>query len=336
MVVLEAPTFDGRLDPWTLINWLGEMDQFFDQIGLLEAMKVRFAKMKLRSRARDFWYSIENHRIRRGKPIITDWNEMKQILIEKYVPQSYQEKYLYQSSVKRENRFATDYVSQFEKDKRSVRAAMEAIRKDIHEGLKDLSEKIKLFVSLYQKKIHSNETKDSHLEDNGMGNEILEIKELQAPLEPSAENKLQVRIDEPKLCMEDLTEHVIESLLDEEKVQQESQELDAPATLQDKAVTLATLTPHIDFIIPKTLTRVMEHMPSFFLGLPKVLTELVQVPSTRVLILEHFKTRGRVFSNQGSMMREDNQEFFRIYYFKFYCYLFICYLVFKILSKLFR
>ena len=46
MVVLEAPTFDGRPDPWTLINWLGEMDQFFDQIGLLEAMKVRFAKMK--------------------------------------------------------------------------------------------------------------------------------------------------------------------------------------------------------------------------------------------------------------------------------------------------
>ena len=63
MVVLEAPTFDGRPDPWTLINWLGEMDQFFDQNGLLKAMKVRFAKMKLRSRARDFWYSIENHRI---------------------------------------------------------------------------------------------------------------------------------------------------------------------------------------------------------------------------------------------------------------------------------
>ena len=88
--------------------------------------------------------------------------------------------------------------------------------------------------------------------------------------------------------MYDLIEHVIESLLDEEKVQQESQEL-APATLH-KAVTLAILTPHIDFIIPETLTRVREQKPSFFLGLPEVSTELVQVPSTRVLILEHFKT----------------------------------------------
>uniref|UniRef100_A0A7N2M648 Uncharacterized protein n=1 Tax=Quercus lobata TaxID=97700 RepID=A0A7N2M648_QUELO len=40
MVVLEAPIFDGRPDPWTLINWLDEMDQFFDQICLPDANKV--------------------------------------------------------------------------------------------------------------------------------------------------------------------------------------------------------------------------------------------------------------------------------------------------------
>ena len=63
MVVLEAPIFDGRPDPWTLINWLDEMDQFFDQICLPDANKVRFARLKLRIRARDFWRSsIENHR----------------------------------------------------------------------------------------------------------------------------------------------------------------------------------------------------------------------------------------------------------------------------------
>jgi hypothetical protein len=40
--------------------------------------------MKLISKARDFWYGIENHRIGRGKLAITDWDEMKQILGEKY------------------------------------------------------------------------------------------------------------------------------------------------------------------------------------------------------------------------------------------------------------
>ena len=98
MVVLEAPIFDGHPDPWTLINWLDEMDQFFDQICLPYANKVRFARLKLRSRDRDFWRSIENHRKGRSKLAITDWNEMKQILREKYVPQCYQENYQPQSS----------------------------------------------------------------------------------------------------------------------------------------------------------------------------------------------------------------------------------------------
>ena len=37
--------------------------------------------------------------------------------------------------------------------------------------------------------------------------------EPQAPLEPSAENIMQVPTDEPKLCMEDPTEHVAEYLM---------------------------------------------------------------------------------------------------------------------------
>ena len=98
MVVLEAPIFDGCPGPWTFIIWLDEMDQFFDQICLPDANKVRFARLKLRSRARDFWHSIENNLKGRSKLAITNWNEMKQILREKYVPQCYQENYQPQSS----------------------------------------------------------------------------------------------------------------------------------------------------------------------------------------------------------------------------------------------
>ena len=98
MVISEAPIFDGRPNPWTFINWLDEMDQFFDQICPPDANKVRFARLKLRSRARDFWRSVENNLKGRSKPTITDWNEMKQILREKYVPQCYQENYQPQSS----------------------------------------------------------------------------------------------------------------------------------------------------------------------------------------------------------------------------------------------
>ena len=35
MVILKAPTFGGHQDPHIFTNWLHAMDQFFEQIGLL-------------------------------------------------------------------------------------------------------------------------------------------------------------------------------------------------------------------------------------------------------------------------------------------------------------
>ena len=114
-------------------------------------------------------------------------------------------------------------------------------------------------------------------------------------------------------------------LLDGEKVQQESKilegthvvksEFDASATYQpfmvhevkrldevdkldtivllvdqDKAISFTTLVPPIDLIIPNKFNDMVEHKASFFLALPKVVQELVQVSHARVLILKHLKT----------------------------------------------
>ncbi|GFZ18371.1 hypothetical protein Acr_27g0001100 [Actinidia rufa] len=91
IINVEAPTFDGRLDPKAFTDWIREMDHFFEWYNLSDDRKVRFAKMKLISRAKLFWQSTEQRR----QPPITDWVEMKEILREKYLPQSYQEKNLF-------------------------------------------------------------------------------------------------------------------------------------------------------------------------------------------------------------------------------------------------
>ena len=49
----------------------------------------------------------------------------------------------------------------------------------------------------------------------------------------------------------------------------------------------------------------MQKKNSFFLVLPKVIEELVQVSSLKILILQHFKTRGRVSFNQYDGVMED-------------------------------
>ena len=61
------------------------------------------------------------------------------------------------------------------------------------------------------------------------------------------------------------------------------------------------LIPHIDFVIPNVFD-VVEFKVFLFPVLPKVISDLTQVLLVSILILQCFKTRGRVFSNQRRMM----------------------------------
>ncbi len=79
--------------PMDFNNWLHEMDQFFEQVGLSDNKKVGFPKMKLIGRALNYWNDIENHHYGLYKPVINDWKEMKEKLREEYLPQSYRKKY---------------------------------------------------------------------------------------------------------------------------------------------------------------------------------------------------------------------------------------------------
>ena len=56
------------------------------------------------------------------------------------------------------------------------------------------------------------------------------------------------------------------------------------------------LIPHIDFVIPNTFD-VEEFKVFIFPVLPKVISDLKQVLFVSILILQRFRTQGRVFSN---------------------------------------
>jgi hypothetical protein len=59
--------------------------------------------------------------------------------------------------------------------------------------------------------INSNETKVLHLEDNDVGNEILEMKKSQVPSDPSAEVPTDEVLLQLKPCMEEPIQHVGQS-----------------------------------------------------------------------------------------------------------------------------
>ena len=63
----------------------------------------------------------------------------------------------------------------------------------------------------------------------------------------------------------------------------------------------STSIPHIGFVIPNESKDVGSNA-FMFPVLTKVVEELVQVSNIQILILQHFKIRGRVFSNWGRKM----------------------------------
>ena len=69
---IEAPTFDGCLDPWVFTNWLRQMDKFFDYYHWVENKKVRYARIKLIGRADLFYEDLKDTLRQRHEPPIID------------------------------------------------------------------------------------------------------------------------------------------------------------------------------------------------------------------------------------------------------------------------
>ena len=81
-VIVDAPTFDGVMNPTKFHDWLADMDQYFDYHPMSEKSHIHFAKAKLIGHAKQHW----NNRAMTRRAPITNWNDMKETLKEKYLP----------------------------------------------------------------------------------------------------------------------------------------------------------------------------------------------------------------------------------------------------------
>jgi len=53
-IKLEAPTFDGQLDPQIFLGWISDIDHHFDWYDMSDQRRIQFAKMKLMGQARQY------------------------------------------------------------------------------------------------------------------------------------------------------------------------------------------------------------------------------------------------------------------------------------------
>ena len=58
-IKVEAPSFDGQMDPTKFMDWLANMDHYFEWYDMSEERRVRFAKIKLVDQAKLYWTNHE-------------------------------------------------------------------------------------------------------------------------------------------------------------------------------------------------------------------------------------------------------------------------------------
>ena len=329
VVLFEAPDFDGCKDesPWIFVQWLNEMEQFFEWHNWAANTKVRFAKMKLIGRAQVFWEELEYMRFIKQEPAITDWEDMKAKLQTEYLSQYFRAKYLPQSYYgnSQDQQVNLSYwnnetLAPFEESKMSVHlvtnpqptqapSSMAQTLKNLAKEIQNTSAVLKRINTRLDSIDKSFQRMPNHLDE--VASTFVQQEEL--TLEP-----LQQETKDPTLLDEEIPQEseILEDAYDvkfnfdecatnqSSRVLEDTQldEVDKIATIvlsatEEKTPPFASLIPYIDFVIPDIFSGVVEQQTSLFFMLPKLIPDLKQVLRARIIILQHFKTRGRVFSN---------------------------------------
>ena len=82
--------FSGNLKPDELIDWINELEEYFEYEDIRDPDRVKFAKAKLKGHAKIWWQEVQLERNRRGKEKITRWDRMVDKLKKQFIPVDYE------------------------------------------------------------------------------------------------------------------------------------------------------------------------------------------------------------------------------------------------------
>eukprot|EP00253_Pinus_taeda_P016521 PITA_16521 len=112
----ELPTYDGSLSADVLLDWLSEVNKFFEFEETSEDKQVKFAATKLKGHASLWWDSVQAERRRLNKQPIKKCARMEAKLKEKFLPKDYQIMlYIQVQNLKQRGMTVTEFTEEFYK-----------------------------------------------------------------------------------------------------------------------------------------------------------------------------------------------------------------------------
>ena len=83
-------TYDGNLSAEGLIDWIGELDRYFDYEEVEEDKKVKLVVTRLKGHVALWWDSVQAERKKKNKVVIKSWDRMVAKMRGKLLPKDYQ------------------------------------------------------------------------------------------------------------------------------------------------------------------------------------------------------------------------------------------------------
>ena len=87
---LELYIYNGSLKDENLIDWVSEMDKYFEYQEIEKNKRVKFAVTRLKGHTTLWWDNVQAERRKNDKPLIKSWDRMVENMKSKFLPKDYQ------------------------------------------------------------------------------------------------------------------------------------------------------------------------------------------------------------------------------------------------------
>ena len=111
---MEVSNFLGTLNPEDLIDWIRELEDYFQLENIEDPLRVRLTQTKLKGHVILWWKELQRDREEEGEMKITRWKLMVTKLKAKFIPANYElELFKKLQNLKQKDMTVKDYIEEF-------------------------------------------------------------------------------------------------------------------------------------------------------------------------------------------------------------------------------